>query len=91
MTIQLCQVCFAPNQKETIQPNKIKSLVYVNVYANTEKVLDNMYAKDPRPNFHLEMGYNNSPESPDRFDEMNHLTLLRQIDESPLDLPPTDE
>lgn len=86
--ITICPTC-TPVQKEAkVAPRKIKSLVYVNIKSNAAELVEEMAEKDPRPNFHLEMGYSDAPDSPDRFDADNYDDLIRQIEEFPLDLPP---
>lgn len=84
----ICPTCIPEKRTTTVAPRKIKSLVYIDVKGNTEEVIDNMYEKDPRPNFHFEMGYDDSPESPDRFDAVNYDDMVAKILASPLDLPP---
>lgn len=86
--ITLCPTCISDSQIIS-DYKKIKSLLYVNIKGNTAEVINNMHKKDPRPNFHMEMGYSNLPDSPDRFDALGYDELMRQINEEPLELAPS--
>jgi len=88
----ICAPCTPFRQSETkVSARKIKSLVYVNIKGNADKLVDEMVKKDPRPNFHAEMGYSNAPDSPDRFDSENYDNVIKNINDIPLILPPSDD
>lgn len=87
MIIPLCPTCIDDVKVINSSSNKIKFLRYVDIKGNTTQVIDNMYKKDPRPNFHVEMGFSDSPDSPDRFDAFGYNEVVRKIQAAPLFVP----
>ena len=58
---------------------------------NIKEILDGMYSKDPRPNLHIELGYSDSPDSPDRFYADDYDQLIKDIANMQLEYPPDVE
>lgn len=79
----LCPACVPLTQQNIPKKSTIKFLRYHVYTSNLKPLLDGMYAKDPRPNLHAELGYSDAPDSPDRFYADSYDDLVAAIKNAP--------
>lgn len=88
MMISSCPTCEPIKRNVGRAIPKLKYLRYVEYVSNTKMVLEEAYSKDPRPNFHAEIGYSSAPDSLDRFDETTYDSVVESIMVEELEFPP---
>ena len=89
MTVN-CPVCVPKTVTVAKTPSKLRYLRYKIYTSNMRELLDGMYAKDPRQNLHVELGYSDAPDSPDRFYADEYDQVVSDILNTPLEYPPDE-